>query len=65
MNFPCKCASVKSDDSTFTFSVDKSKLTAADEGQWVVSIQLKDDMYFESKNVTIETLKVNIEFSND
>ena len=37
-NFPCKCVSIDAKTNYFVVNVDESKLTAADDGEWLVSI---------------------------
>ena len=60
--FPCKCADIKENADHFVLSIDKTKLTEADNGPKVVSIQLKDKWYADSKVMTVASLKVNINF---
>ena len=44
--------------------IDKSKLTIADKGDQIVSIQLKDEFYADSLKQTITNLIVKIEYES-
>ena len=51
---PCKCVKLKRDGDAFVIKIDKTKLTAADQGFYIYTVLLKDDSGVQSEFVTAE-----------